>query len=452
MKVCDIADWFDEDFNRIVVDELRDVPRFHRKQWEFAWKFRALRDMGVLRPDAVGVSFGAGQERLLYALAPHVGRLWATDLYDPDTIWPQARTGDIDAFIRENAPFPVPAERLSAKIMDMRTIEFPDETFDFAYSSSAVEHIGDWDDFRSHLDEVRRVLKPGGVYVMTTDIIYGPAWNRRGNYKFTPEGLQWWLQESGMAYEPLVDCRIAHHRGNQPMPANITPYMSPHSALDRPNLIREVMAVQMLMGRYPHGSVILAMRKAPQDRVDVAFPGYEETKAFLLENRHTWESYLAEARLGPDAAAHVPVHLRAEMWAIPYMLLGAVPRAVTVRIQTDRPGNISIGINKIHSDALTETVVHEPERTERTTGDIEFRFMIDPEPEWTYAVHGRALNGISLGNVSVLIEGPGHGPIEPAVVRRVPEPVASNEPVRKGTGLIRLANRLLRPTGLRLDR
>jgi hypothetical protein len=134
------------------------------------------------------------------------------------------------------------------------------------------------------------------------------------------------------------------------------------------------------------------------------------------------------------------------------MLLGAVPRAVTVRIQTDRPGDISIGINKIHSDALTETVVHEPERTERTTGDIEFRFTIDPEPEWTYAVHGRALNEIVLRNVSVLIEVPGYGPIEPAIIRRVPEPVASNEPVRKGTGLIRLANRFLRPTGLRLDR
>ena len=41
--------------------------------------------------------------------------------------------------------------------MDMRQIEFDDESFDFAYSSSAVEHIGGWDEFRQHLTDVRRV-------------------------------------------------------------------------------------------------------------------------------------------------------------------------------------------------------------------------------------------------------------------------------------------------------
>jgi SAM-dependent methyltransferase len=310
MKVCDIADWFTGELSSVVRSDLHEVPRFHRKQWEFGQKFLALRDAGVLRDDAVGISFGAGRELLLYAVANHVRHLWATDLYNPATAWPDARTHDIDAFVRADPPFPTRIDRLSARDMDMREIAFPDESFDFAYSSSAVEHIGRWDDFRTHLNEVRRVLKPGGVYVMTTDIIYGPAWEQLGNYKFTPEGLQWWLQESGMHYERLVDCRIAHHRANAPMPADIMPAMTLDGGNDRPNLFNGLLQAQMLMGRHPHSSVILVMRKAPTDSPSVEFPGYEETKAFLYGAREVWEEFAAHSRLGPHPAAYMPAELR----------------------------------------------------------------------------------------------------------------------------------------------
>jgi hypothetical protein len=113
MKVCDIADWFTQDLDRIIANEIRELPRFHRKQWEFAKIFQTLRDMGVLHPDSVGISFGAGRERLMYALAPHVGRLWASDQYDQDSNWWNARTADIDAYIRDNPPFPTPTDHVS---------------------------------------------------------------------------------------------------------------------------------------------------------------------------------------------------------------------------------------------------------------------------------------------------------------------------------------------------
>ena len=41
----------------------------------------------------------------------------------------------------------------------MRALEFEDASFDFCYSSCAMEHIGKYDDFLEHLREVRRVLE-----------------------------------------------------------------------------------------------------------------------------------------------------------------------------------------------------------------------------------------------------------------------------------------------------
>jgi SAM-dependent methyltransferase len=465
MKVCDIADWFAGDLASVIQADLHELPRFHRKQWEFAQTFIALRDAGALHADAVGISFGAGTERLLYALANRVGRLWATDLYDPGTVWPQARTSEIDGFVRSDPPFPTRTERLSVRDMDMRQITFPDESFDFAYSSSAVEHIGGWDDFRTHLAEVRRVLKPGGVYVMTTDIIYGPAWEQPGNYKFTPEGLQWWLQESGMDYEPLVDCRIAHHGGNAPLPADIMPTLTPDGGNDRPNLFNDLLQAQMLMGRHPHSSVILVMRKAPSERPAVAFPGYEDSKAFLLERRAVWDDFILRSRLGLHPAAYVPAALRAGQWATTYIFLGVHPRAVRVRVQTDRAGPVTIGVNKLHTDSLTGCAVDIAERIEMTTGDMEFEFTIEPEPDFAYAIYGRTLNDLILRSVSVTVMEPDYVSPGDRLVRRMAQiggsaewggwDIRSTEMPREPSLVTRAAgvvNNILRPTGIRLTR
>src|SRR5579863_8491649 len=115
MKVCDAADWFTPDMISTISSELRETPRFHRKQWEFAMKFNLLRQAGALNEDASGISFGTGQELLIYALANHVKHVWATDIYTDDTIWPDARTADFNEFVRGNPPIPTRVDRLSAK-------------------------------------------------------------------------------------------------------------------------------------------------------------------------------------------------------------------------------------------------------------------------------------------------------------------------------------------------
>jgi ubiquinone/menaquinone biosynthesis C-methylase UbiE len=78
----------------------------------------------------------------------------------------------------------LPAAYLTVYELRSHEIEFGDNGFDFADSSSVVEHIGGWDEFRRHLSEVKRVLKRGSVYVPTTEISYGNTIEARGNYKF----------------------------------------------------------------------------------------------------------------------------------------------------------------------------------------------------------------------------------------------------------------------------
>lgn len=53
---------------------------------------------------------------------------------------------------------------------DGKRIPFPDQTFDFVYSASTLEHIPDLDEM---LMEMRRVLKPGGKMI---HVVPMPAW------------------------------------------------------------------------------------------------------------------------------------------------------------------------------------------------------------------------------------------------------------------------------------
>lgn len=54
----------------------------------------------------------------------------------------------------------------SAEVFDgAGPFPFPDESFDLCVSNFVVEHVGDP---RSHLREVKRVLRPGGAYVFRT--------------------------------------------------------------------------------------------------------------------------------------------------------------------------------------------------------------------------------------------------------------------------------------------
>jgi len=73
---------------------------------------------------------------------------------------------------------------------DLRSLPFPDESFDCVVSDQVIEHV-EGDPFLA-VEETRRVLKAGGVAVHTSCLIY-PIHNDGGMmgdlWRFTPEGL-----------------------------------------------------------------------------------------------------------------------------------------------------------------------------------------------------------------------------------------------------------------------
>jgi hypothetical protein len=99
----------------------------------------------------------------------------------------------------------------------MRELKFPDESFDFCWSTGAIEHIGHDEDFTRHLAEVHRVLRPGGVYAFTTAVVFGlPTLRIPHNYYFNPEHLVDLLHASPLHAEPEFDCRVTDHIFNRP--------------------------------------------------------------------------------------------------------------------------------------------------------------------------------------------------------------------------------------------
>jgi SAM-dependent methyltransferase len=280
-KLCDAADWFDPEVDEIIRVELREPARLHRKQWEFALIFLVLRRLGLVRPDTVGLSLGGGTERLLYSLAHHIKHMTVTDLYDPNTTWDCARTENPDEFVRSQKPFDVDDSKYHALRMDMRSLDFPDRSFDFCYSSCAIEHIGDDADFIRHFNEVARVLKHDGVYVLTTEVSYLSQTIRDpNNYVFSPDYLVDLFARSNL--EPIFDCdaRITHNRTNVPLPWEVLQHVADNGSAATKSLIESIPHITLLRARYPFGSGLFTLRKK-QRGAKLKFVGLENLTLFM---------------------------------------------------------------------------------------------------------------------------------------------------------------------------
>lgn len=183
VQLCELANpakWDNPEWIE-VLRSLQVLPdhklSMHRKTYEITQMVWGLRRLGHLREDASIVSVGAGHESVLYWLANHVRRVVATDMYGG--VWQSqcAREGEEDVLKRPEAyaPFSYRADRLAFLKMDGRRLGFGDATFDVAYSLSSIEHFGGLEGAAQAVDEMARVVKPGGMIVVATEyLIDGP--------------------------------------------------------------------------------------------------------------------------------------------------------------------------------------------------------------------------------------------------------------------------------------
>lgn len=94
-------------------------------------------------------------------------------------------------------------DNVSFQMIDGITLPFESETFDVIISFQVIEHIADYD---SYFREIRRVLKPDGILLLTTpnaEIRIKPGaqpWNRFHVHEFRGEEFSQFLQ----SYFPFV--------------------------------------------------------------------------------------------------------------------------------------------------------------------------------------------------------------------------------------------------------
>jgi SAM-dependent methyltransferase len=144
---------------------------FSRRSWEYALAIIAMRRFGKLNNNSKALGVGSAKEPLLFYLANNVNRVYATDLYD--SIKDRNAPSDFPENPKKYAPFPYKEDVLTALRMDATNLEFPSESFDIAFSISSIEHFGgkNHSGALSSIKEIERVLKTGGIAVITTEYI-----------------------------------------------------------------------------------------------------------------------------------------------------------------------------------------------------------------------------------------------------------------------------------------
>ena len=416
-KLCDGADWFRPDMDRIIREEFRDVPRLHRKQWEFAAIFRELEQLGLLNGETSGVSFGSGTEHMLYSIAHRVKHIWATDLYSATAAWDIVRTDDPLEFVRAHAPFPYPEERVSAKNMDMREVDFPDDTFDFAYSSCAIEHIGHRDDFIRHLREVKRVLKPGGAYVLTTELTYADRTvELEGNYYFSRNLLEDIIRESGWDSDPEFDAALTAHRINTPLPVELSFGFNDGEGRFNERLFGLLCHVQLSWANLAFTSCVVVLRKTGNVFQGWRYKSWDETQRFIGQGIDLMRAIIEKSDLTlhpfawmPDRKSQLYVgHAEyfelgsdpatgSTLFHTAYVWLGAKSRRVRVSLDLVVHGEYRISLQAYRRSALTPLTEEVEALVEfEGTADHIFRELeLKPLDDHTYAF----LSVVTAGDV-----------------------------------------------------
>ncbi len=247
IQLCELANpakWDNPDWMAL----LRSLPSLpdhklamHRKSYEFTQLLFGLDRLGCLRDDVSVVSVGAGHEDVLYWLANRVARVVATDTYDGAWQNEMAREGDSGVLTspEEYAPFPYRTERLAFMRMDGRHLEFPDASFDVAYSLSSIEHFGGLDGARAAVDEMSRVLKPGGLMVVATEyILSGPAYHEG----FFPDQIRELFDRPGLELVQPIDARVYERYAFTPVDLQKNRHQTPHMVIsDNGSVITSVM-------------------------------------------------------------------------------------------------------------------------------------------------------------------------------------------------------------------
>ena len=171
-RLCYVEDWENAEIKETISSLLQYLPKgIGRKDWEWALTIIAMKRFGKLNNNSKAIGIASGYEPLVFYLANNVNHVYATDLYDSGKF--SYTPSDFPENPKKYAPFPYKEDALTVLRMDATNLGFQSDMFDIAFSISSIEHFGG----KNHsgalrcLKEIERVLKPGGIAVITTEYI-----------------------------------------------------------------------------------------------------------------------------------------------------------------------------------------------------------------------------------------------------------------------------------------
>jgi SAM-dependent methyltransferase len=198
-KVCEAEDFRNRqllDVMRRVFSHVSSTPGWpagqeQRKLWEVAMAVATFERYHKLTGEEAVLGVGAGLEITTFYLTNFVKRVFATDLYASTDLWTDDAPPHMLLDPAGQSPIPCNPRRLVAQHMDGRNLLYEDDSFDAVYSSSSIEHFGDWDDVTASAREIGRVLKPGGILTLSTEYrVRGTGKGLPNVLMFSPDELQ----------------------------------------------------------------------------------------------------------------------------------------------------------------------------------------------------------------------------------------------------------------------
>ncbi|MGH9218744.1 MAG: methyltransferase domain-containing protein, partial [Vicinamibacterales bacterium] len=200
----------------------------------------------------------------------------ATDLYEGEYIG-----GESDADVLEHpakyAPFNYRQDHLEVRRMDGLALDAAESTFDFVFCLSSIEHFGSINDKHKALREMFRVLKPGGVAVVTTEVVL----NRLGGGRqyFAASELLRLVSHSGFTLDQPPDLRLEREYAESPLALPMDTFTTPHVVLRNFRTIYTSVALFLMKP----GSSEPSRNAKCGDEVGVAPPAYQYRAGICLD-------------------------------------------------------------------------------------------------------------------------------------------------------------------------
>lgn len=233
--LCELANprrWLEEEWFNLLRD-LKAVPlgleNMHRKGFEWTQTVYGLQKLGFLNDDTKCLGVGCGHEALVYWLANHTGQVIATDLYEGNWTSKGGKEGAPDVLEDPDryAPFEYHRDRLTFQRMNGCDLQFDDASFDVTFSISSIEHFGSHANSAKAMAEMGRVLRPGGVCALVTEM----SLNDKSHKEFfrPEELLEYVVAPSGLKLIQLPVFQLPRyaleHPSKMPREINLTPHL-----------------------------------------------------------------------------------------------------------------------------------------------------------------------------------------------------------------------------------